>query len=280
MSALYAVMGWPIAHSRSPAMHNAALRELSIPGCYVPWAVPPARLGQAVEAAAALGCGGFNVTLPHKAAVMAFLDEVDAPARAIGAVNTVIRDGSRWLGINTDAAGLSASLREAGVTLDGTRVVLVGAGGAARAAVVGLALAGAEAIAVAARRSDQARALCAELAPVCGKTRVSAIEFGTQLVQAQRSAGLFIQATSATLGQTPPGFVETLALGELPAGAAVCDLVYKPRITAVLERAAQLGLRPVDGLGMLLHQGALAFERWTARPAPLALMRRALTGEG
>jgi shikimate dehydrogenase len=280
VTSVYAVMGWPVAHSRSPAMHNAALAELGLDGVYLPLAVPPERLPDAVAAALELGVRGFNVTLPHKSAIIPLLAHVEPSARAIGAVNTVARDGGRFIGLNTDAGGLVRSLREAGVELAGATVVILGAGGAARAAVVGLAQAGAARITVAARRADQAQAMTLELAAHCAPALLVASDMGRALAEALITATLLVQATSATLDERSPGFAERLPLQLMPAGASVCDLVYQPRDTSVLRRARSLGFRGVDGLGMLLHQGALAFEHWTGEPAPLSAMRRALPGHG
>ncbi len=281
MSAIYGVLGWPVAHSRSPAMHNAAFAARGIDALYVPYAVPPDRLARAVDALRALGIAGVNVTLPHKSAIMPLLSELEPAARAIGAVNTVLRDGERLLGANTDAEGLARALREAGVALQDAQVVVLGAGGAARAAVVGLAAAGAARITLAARRPEQAQALAGELAAHCPSCALAACDLAAGLQPALAGCALLVQATSATLASNPAAqaFAAALPLQLLPGSAAVCDLVYKPRDTALLQRARGLGLRSIDGLGMLLHQGALAFERWTGRPAPLQAMRRALQGE-
>ena len=277
-AAVYAVLGWPIAHSRSPAMHNAAFAAAAIDAVYVPLAVPEERLPAAVSALRALGVSGFNVTLPHKHAIMPLLDEVDATARAIGAVNTVWREGKRLRGTNTDGAGLCASLREHDVTLASSRVVIVGTGGAARAAGGGRGPAGGGRGVIAGRRPEPARELAAELARACGTTRLSSCDLGAELTRACANATLLVQATSATLGASPDAqaFAAALPLDALPQGAVVCDLVYKPRQTLVLRRAAARGLCTVDGLGMLLHQGALAFTRFTGIPAPLEVMRAAL----
>jgi shikimate dehydrogenase len=278
MTAIYGVFGWPVAHSRSPAMHNAAFAELGLDARYVPFAIPPARLAQAIEAVRALDVAGLNVTLPHKSAVMPLLDAVEPSARAIAAVNTIARDGDRLIGSNTDAEGLARALRSEKVTLVGAQVVIVGAGGAARAALVGLAQAGAARITLAARRVDAASTLIRELAPHVPGCALAACDLGPALESACTGASLFVQATSATLA-TDPGaaqFAAALPIAALPASAVVTDLVYKPLVTAVLARAQARGLRTVDGLGMLLHQGALAFERWTGRSAPLTAMRRGL----
>jgi shikimate dehydrogenase len=278
VTAVYGVFGWPVAHSRSPAMHNAAFAALGIDAVYVPYAIPPERLPRAVEAARALGLAGFNVTLPHKAAIMPLLSAIEPAARAIGAVNTVVRDGELLLGSNTDAEGLARSLSEAEVALRGAEVVLLGAGGAARAAVVGLADAGATRIVVAARRALEAQALIAALATQCTATELRATDMGAGLTQACARCTLLVQATSATLGETEAAhsFAAALPLQALPSTAAVCDLVYEPRQTAVLARAHGLGLRTVGGLGMLLRQGGLAFERFTGQAAPIDAMRAAL----
>ena len=259
-------------------MHNAAFTALGIDAVYVPYAIPPERLSRAIEAVRALGVAGFNVTLPHKAAIISLLTAVEPAARAIGAVNTVVRDGEQLLGSNTDAEGLARALLEAEVVLHGSKVVVLGAGGAARAAVVGLSRAGAAHIVVAARRVPEAEALVAALAPHCDGTELHASDMGTGLSRACLGCTLLIQASSATLGQTEAAqsFASALPLPRLDRSAVVCDLVYQPRRTAVLERAQGLGHKTVDGLGMLLHQGALAFERFTGQPAPLSAMRTAL----
>jgi shikimate dehydrogenase len=281
MTAVYAVLGWPVAHSRSPAMHNAAFQTLDLDAVYVPLAVPPERLAQAIAALRALDIAGANVTLPHKAALLALLDEVEPGARAIGAVNTIVRDGQRLLGANTDAEGLARSLLHAAVGLNGARAIVLGTGGAARAAVVGLAGAGAEQVWVAGRRPAQAQALIAELSAHCAPCTLAAADLAALPSAALSACDLLVQATSATLGDSAGAhaFAATVPLEALPARATVCDLVYKPLHTALLQRASARGLRTVDGLGMLLHQGALAFERWTGRQAPLEVMRAALQAD-
>lgn len=275
--AVYGILGWPVAHSRSPAMHEAGFRALGIDATYVPFPVAPERLAEAVGGLRALGVAGANVTLPHKQAVMAHLDAVEPEAQAIGAVNTILRDGDRLIGANTDAPGVVRALRDAAFDPAGRRVVVVGAGGAARAAVVGLAQAGAASIAVAARRLDRAEELVAELRAAADGTALEAVELGSSRAAFAR-ADLVVQATSATLdgGAEAEAFTRGLALDALPDGAVVNDLVYRPRDTAVLTAARARGLRTVDGLGMLLHQGVIAFERWTGRSAPVEVMRAAL----
>jgi len=271
------IFGWPVAHSKSPQMHEAAARALGIALRYERFEVAPEGLAEAVRAKHAAGIDGYNLTVPHKVAIMSLVDEVTPAARAIGAVNTVVRRGGRYLGDNTDAPGFVRSLEDAGVQLSGANVVVLGAGGAARAAVVGLADAGAAEIRVLSRRPEQSEALCQSLADVVG-CDLEAAPFG----EAGRhfgGASLLVQATSATLESNPgaQAFVDSLPIEALPEGAAVVDMVYKPLETTLLARANARGLPTIDGLGMLLHQGAIAFEMWTGFAPPLDVMRSALS---
>ena len=257
-------------------MHEAAARALGIDLRYERFAVQPGALSQAIRDQHEAGIDGYNLTVPHKETVIALLDEIAPSARAIGAVNTVVRDGEQYVGHNTDAEGLVRSLLEAGVTVLSSRIAIVGAGGAARAAVVGLAEAGAEEITVFSRRPEQAGTLVSSL-----RARVDCALRAAPLERAGDSfprAQLLVQATSATLGSNPAAeaFAQSLPIDRLPGDAAVVDMVYDPLRTAVLARAEDRGLRTVAGLGMLLHQGAIAFEMWTGREPPLAAMRAAL----
>lgn len=279
MTDIYGILGYPIGHSRSPAMHNRAFAALGIDAMYVPFAVPPERLPQAVAAIRPLNLRGLNVTLPHKSAIMALLDRVEPDAVAIGAVNTIYHEAGQLVGMNTDAPGLSRALLEAGLQLTAARVGVLGAGGAARASVVGLARAGAAHIAVMARRTAEAERLVAELAPAVGRAELVAVAWDrAALTRSFAETDLLVQASSATLDDGPGAaeLAAMLPLASLPARAAVIDLVYRPRETLVLKAAKAAGKRGIDGLGMLLHQGAIAFEQWFGRPAPLAVMRDAL----
>ncbi|MCB9656189.1 MAG: shikimate dehydrogenase [Sandaracinaceae bacterium] len=276
---LLGIFGWPVQHSRSPLMHHAAAQALGLDVAYMPFPVAPERLGDAVRGIRALGLRGVNVTLPHKEQVMAFLDDVHPDARAIGAVNTVIHEPDGTLrGENTDAPGLVRSLEDAHVPLQDARVLVLGAGGAARAAVVGLARRGAAEVVVVARRREQADALAADLNPALdGRVRPLG-EDDDAVRAAYQQTSLLVQATSATLHGRPDAqaFADALPLELLPDEARVVDLVYQPRETTVMRRAAARGLVCVDGLGMLVHQGALAFERWTGHAPPVDVMQCAL----
>jgi shikimate dehydrogenase len=276
---VYAILGYPVAHSRSPAMHNKAFETLGIEARYVAFQVLPEDLPDAVRGLRALNVRGANITLPHKTAIIPLLDEIDAVAQHIGAVNTLLRDGDRLVGSNTDAEGLTRSLVEAGVQLRESRATVLGAGGAARASIVGLAQAGVRRIHVAARQLDRAQALVDDLRPRLLPAELSALPLSAAaLAPAFAETDLLIQATSATLAGDPgaEAFALGLPLASLPGSAIVTDLVYKPIQTSLLRAAAALHLSTVDGLGMLLHQGALAFERWTGQRAPLGPMRAAM----
>lgn len=271
MTRVYGVLGWPVAHSRSPAMLNAAFAAAGVDASYVRFPVAPDALADAVRGLRALGIAGANVTVPHKTSVLPLLDSVDDAARAIGAVNTVVRgEDGRLHGLNTDADGLVRALVEAGARLEGARALVLGAGGAARAAIYGLAGAGAE-VTVAARRQEAARALWHD---------ALSLSDDTGLRTALTRADVVVHATSATLlgddDRATRLFLAQLPLEALRPGTLITDLVYTPRDTALLRAARAHGARTLDGTAMLLHQGALAFERWTGLPAPLEAMRAAL----
>jgi shikimate dehydrogenase len=270
------IFGWPVAHSKSPQMHEAAARSLGIELRYERFEVPSSDLAEAVRQKHEAAIDGYNLTVPHKEAIMTLIDEVAPAARAIGAVNTVVRGDGRYVGHNTDAAGLVRSLEEAGVQLGNARIVVVGAGGAARAAVVGLGDAGAAEITVLSRRPEQSEALRQSLGEhvECNLESASLIEAAGCF----EAATLLVQATSATLESNPGAleFAASLPIDLLPTDAAVVDMVYEPLKTSVLALAEERGLTIVDGLGMLLHQGAIAFEMWTGFEPPLDVMRSAL----
>lgn len=272
---LVGVLGDPVAHSRSPAMHNAAFRALGMDWCYVPLHVAPAQLEAALRGLVALGFVGANVTIPHKEAVARLADERTPAAEAIGAVNTLtILPGGRLRGDNTDAGGTLAALREAGVEVAGQRAVVLGAGGSARAVAYALAASGAQVV-LANRTPERAAALAASLQPrVAGRLEAIALADTGALQAALDEARLLVNATSVGLHPGPD-------LSPLPEGArlhpglAVLDLVYAPRQTRLLRQAVHAGCQAVEGLRVLVHQGALAFEMWTGRPAPIEVMSHA-----
>jgi shikimate dehydrogenase len=270
------VIGWPVEHSLSPAMHNAALRHLGLDWVYLPFAVRPERVGEAVGGVRGLGLVGLNVTIPHKAAVLPYLDEATPEVWLLGACNTIINEDGHLRGENTDAEGFLRAVAEAGGSLAGRAVVVIGAGGSARAVALAALKTGAASLTIANRTLDRAEEMAALLAPVAGATPLRALALrDPQTADAVRAAQVVVDCTS--VGMYPRHEVPPVVPAEwLRPGQLVCDLTYNPRRTALLRAAHLAGATPLEGTGMLVHQGALSLEKWTAQPAPLEIMRRAL----
>jgi shikimate dehydrogenase len=268
-----ALIGDPVEHTMSPAMHNAAFAELGLDYIYVPFRARPEELAAAVAGLKALNVRGFNVTIPHKVAVIPLLDGLDPLAEKIGAVNTVVNDGGELRGYNTDAAGFLRAALEGGIEPEGCNVVVLGAGGASRAVSYVLAERGAE-LTILNRlqelewAEDIARLIEEEL-----RRRVRVLELQDDLLAgALADADVLVNATS--VGMSPGGDISLVPAGLLRREMTVFDVVYNPIETRLLKEAAATGARTVSGIDMLAWQGALAFERWTGRVAPVDLMRR------
>ena len=259
------VIGDPVAHSLSPALHNAAFEALGLDWVYVAFPVPRGRGGDAVAAVSALGLAGLNVTMPHKEDAASACDELTPDAAALRSANTVVLgpDG-RTLGDSTDGTGFLDALAEEGIDVTGQSVLVLGAGGAARAVVLALGRAGAT-VTVAARRPEAAEAAAA-LAPAGSVVPLGALTTGPFAV--------IINATPLGMAAGDPLPVDADALHD---GQAVVDLIYHPADTPLLAAARSRGAVAVNGLGMLLHQAARSFTLWTGRPAPLDAMRAAIT---
>jgi shikimate dehydrogenase len=266
-----ALLGWPVEHSVSPAMHNAAFQALGLDWSYELRPVPPQGLAAAIEELRGAEFGGANVTVPHKQAVIPLLDEIDDDARGIGAVNTVVPRDGRLLGRNTDAGGFLAALAAAGVRPAGRRALLLGAGGAARAVAYALAGAGCE-VAIHNRTWQRARRLATDLEALSLAAQISALPPDARLADLDTADfDLLVNATSR--GMWPRPEVSPWPEGRpLPARWNVFDLVYNPLETRLLRQAREAGALAIDGLGMLVHQGALAFTLWTGRTPPLDRM--------
>lgn len=265
------VIGDPVAHTLSPPMHNAAFASQGLGWVYVPFRVAPEHLGEAVRAVRALNLAGLNVTIPHKVAVLEYLDELDESARLIGAVNTIVNKGGRLIGYNTDGAGFLRSLRsDAGTEPRGRSLLLVGAGGAARAIGVQLVLEGASRVDVANRTYEKAKDLAQHLTQGAGgKSRAYALDELTP--QVLRGYDVIVHTTS--WGMAPQADVPPLISSDaLSPDTLVCDIVYTPRETTLLRAAKAQGCRVLEGLGMLVHQAALAYELWTGQRAPVDVM--------
>ncbi len=272
---LVGVMGWPVGHSLSPAMHNAAAAALGLDLAYVPLPVATTEVGAAVRGLRALGFLGANVTIPYKQAVLPFLDEIDSAAQAVGAVNTIgVRSGRLW-GTNTDWSGFLADLQALGVPLGaGTRALVLGAGGSARAVAYALASA-AVSVTVLGRRLPQAAQLAADLAPHLPLAQPILCRPLTAAAVAETAADLIVNTTPLGMSPHLDGCPWPAGM-PLPAGAFVYDLVYAPPRTRLLQMAEE-GQNPcANGLGMLLRQGAQAFQLWTGREPDLAVMAAAV----
>lgn len=273
---LIGLIGWPVAHSFSPAMHNAAAQALGLNWAYVPLPVRPEAVATAVPALAALGFRGVNVTVPHKQAVMPLLDDIEPGARLIGAVNTiVVGENGRLTGHNTDWSGFLADLQAHDITVANRDCLLLGAGGSARAVAYGLARSGAR-VHLLARRIEQAEAVLADLRDQLPAAQLTCHALSDlRQVAAQRPAPLIINCTP--LGMTPHEDSSPWPDGlPFPAGATLYDLVYNPPHTRLMQQAEAVGCHARNGLGMLVHQGAQAFALWTGQQPDTAVMTTAL----
>ncbi|MDF1512849.1 MAG: shikimate dehydrogenase [Anaerolineae bacterium] len=262
-TALVGVMGWPVEHSLSPAMHNVAIRKLGLNWCYVALPVRPESVSTAVKGLAALHFRGCNVTVPHKRTVMSDLSTIDPDARALGAVNTLVfsyEDGDAHIdGFNTDVAGFLGALRQRQFDPQGKNTVIAGAGGAARGVAYALLSAGAQRVMVLNRTPARAETMVGDMAD----PRIAAGGLTPEsLIETVRKADLLVNAT--TLGMWPhvEGSIWPANV-PVPAHITVYDLVYNPLETRLLRQTRQAGALGIDGLGMLAQQGALALDLWT-----------------
>lgn len=270
------VIGDPIEHSRSPQMHNAAFAKAGLDYVYVPFHVRSDALAQSIAGFKALNVVGINVTLPHKQAVIPYLTSISREAELIGAVNTLtfLEDGIH--GDNTDAPGVLRALEENGALSIpvGEDVVVLGAGGAARAVVVAFALAGVASITIANRTTEKAIALAAEMQR---KTNVPMQGMGltdTRVSAAVRQSTLLVNTATASMDLTQPLLI---SVDWLQPNAIVYDIVYTPPVTPLMAAAAERGCQTLGGIGMLIHQGAIAFEKWTGVAPCTQTMQQALS---
>ncbi|MGI9645404.1 MAG: shikimate dehydrogenase [Ilumatobacteraceae bacterium] len=262
---LAAVIGSPVAHSLSPVIHRAAFAAAGVDWSYVAFEVAPGAGAAAVESMRTLGIAGLSVTMPHKADVAAAVDELEPPAVALGAVNTVSWSGDRLVGSSTDGDGFVSSLAAEGVGVTGIAVAVIGAGGAARSVIDALGRAGAGSIRVVNRTADNAER-AASLAAVAEVGEPA--DVGT--------ADLVVNATSVGMGDSGD---LACAPDLLRCDQVVADLVYHPLETPLLAAAAERGARTIDGLGMLVHQAALQQQRWLGTLPDVAAMRAAAESE-
>jgi shikimate dehydrogenase len=266
---LCAVLGAPIRHSASPAMHNAAFAALGLDWRYLAFEVDSKNLRAAIAGAKAMGFAGLNLTVPHKLLAIEMMDALDESAKIWGAINTIRFDEKGATGFNTDADGLANSLREdLGIELHGAKVLLLGAGGAGRTAALKLASENVAELFLVNRTPSKAGEIANEI-----KKRFPSVKVAVGFPKAD--VDLILNATSLGLKTDDVSPLDEKRFS-LKQTRAVYDMIYRPAETALLKAAKAAGCQTANGLGMLLHQGAKAFEIWTGKPVPLDVMRRAL----
>ncbi len=266
------VIGDPIEHTMSPVMHNAAFKNKGADYVYLPFRVKEKELGKAIDGMRALNIRGLNVTIPHKVAVIQFLDELDPLADKIGAVNTIVNDDGVLRGYNTDATGFIQNLLERGIEPRGKNVVILGAGGVSRAVSFILADRGSHLVILnRLLELDWAKELAGRILQIFNK-EVNALELNRRnLTGALAEADILVNATS--VGMTPNVDQTPVAPDLLKPGLVVFDIVYNPIKTRLRKEAEAAGAKTIGGLDMLVWQGALAFEKWTGVKAPVELMK-------
>lgn len=263
------IFGFPVEHTLSPLMHNAAFKTLGLDMCYLPFKVSPDDLPDAVNAIKALNILGVNVTVPHKEKIIPLLDEVDKEALFIGAVNTIVNKDGRLKGYNTDGRGFIKSLSEAGIHVRGKKILIIGAGGASRAISYYLSEKAGKLFLF-----DIDKKKVKRLINDLTKIRKNVFFFSYQqsaISHQLKEIDIIINATPLGLKKEDPLPFDVNQLG---ARQVVCDLIYKK--TRLLDKASKKGCRTLSGLGMLLWQGVFAFELWTGRKPPVKVMRKAI----
>lgn len=270
---IYGIIGYPVAHSLSPKMQNAALRRLGINAQYFAFEVKPKDLKNAIQGVKGRGMTGVNITIPHKEAVIKYLDEVSREAELIGAVNTIVNKNGKLFGYNTDAHGFIKSLKEdLKFSPKAKAIFVIGAGGAAKAVVFGLAIEGAKRIVLTDMIDEKALDLACEVELRTGCECIAIEIHSTGAAEMILNSQLLVNATPIGMKAGDPAVINPEVLHK---GLCVFDLVYN-RETKLLKAAARKGIRAVGGLNMLLYQGAKAFELWTGKKAPVEVMRKAL----
>lgn len=271
---LVGIIGYPISHSLSPTMQNEAFAAAALDYIYVPFAVAPDNLEQAVNGLKVLGLRGFNVTIPHKTAIIPFLDRLDESAEASGAVNTILNTESGLTGYNTDGDGLVDSLStDLDFTPGSGQIIVLGAGGASRGAIAALCRSGAKRIVICNRSLENAQTVMIEMTSRYPETHI-------EVIGQKQLCSKILGITSLLLNTTSIGMkgerFEGLNLAHLPEYSTVYDMVYSYSSTPLVKEASQAGLRASNGLGMLVAQGERAFKIWTGQNPPEGIMRKAL----
>lgn len=268
---MYGVFGDPVKHSKSPLMLNRAFQENGINAAYTAFHVTPEKLEAAVQGIRALGFGGVNVTIPHKLEVMRYLDDIDEGARLIGAVNTIVNRDGKLIGYNTDGIGYVRSLKEeTGFQVQGSKLLLIGAGGAARGVAYALAKESPSIIYIVNRSKERAEQLSKDIGRMVQCVSVDLTEL-SDIPQVDFIVNTTSVGMHPNVDELP---IDSVWLNRwMSVHTIVSDLVYNPLQTRFLREAADLGATTHSGLGMFVYQGAYAFEYWTGQEAPVAVMR-------
>ena len=270
-SKICGVIGDPIGHTISPAMHNAAFKALNLDYVYVPFRVSSENLPRAVEGLRAFNIRGVNVTIPHKVSIIPLLDEIDEFAQKIGSVNVVVNDGGRLAGYNTDAHGFLYSLLDQGVDPEGQKVAVLGAGGASRSICFALSERGAS-LTILNRTPGNAARFAAEMSEMTGRP-IQVLGLSKEhLAATLDNCNILINTTS--VGMYPQSDATLVEHNLIKSHQTVVDIVYNPFKTKLLAEAEKAGARTISGIDMLIWQGALAFEIWTGKQAPINIMRK------
>jgi len=272
---LVGLLGYPLGHSLSPVMHNSAFKYCGLKNVYVPVEVKPEDLGIIVKAIGNMNFIGFNVTVPHKVEIIKYLDELDELAKIIGAVNTVVVKDGRMKGYNTDGVGFLKSFQEnTDESVEGKKVFILGAGGASRAVSMTLAMNKAQKIYICNRTYEKAESLCEDINAKIGNVSLAVPMEYEHMKKAIEDCDVLINTT--TVGMYPDGDVSPLDKKLINDSLIVCDIVYNPRKTKLIEEAEKLGCKIVPGLPMLVYQGAESFRLWTGIEAPVDVMFEAV----
>lgn len=270
---LVGVLGYPVAENPTCVMQEAAFAALGLNWRYLTIEVKPDNLADAMRGVRALGMRGINLTIPHKVGVMALLDDIAPDAKVIGAVNTVYREGDRLIGANTDGKGFLRGLREAEIDPQGKRVAVLGAGGAARAITFELAFAGASELIVINRSEERGQQLVEALRKDTSTT-VDFVPWSSTYV-VPPTINILVNATSIGLYPDAEALPD-ISLDQAHSDLFICDVIPNPPDTRLMQLARSRGLRTLNGLSMLVHQGTIGFELWTGQTAPEAVMKEAL----
>ena len=266
---IFGIIGYPVKHSFSPIMHNAAFNELKMDAKYLPFAVKPENISQAIDGIKAMAISGINVTIPHKSSIIPFLDEITPLASKIGAVNTVKNVKGRLIGTNTDVIGFIRSLKSLNFSPQKKKIGLLGAGGSARALLAGLADVGASEILIHNRTTERSEKLEIEFSKKFLKTKIKSVS----LERIQKSH-LDLLVNTTTVGMESD--VSPIDLSQHQNKEHVVDIIYSPSQTRLIKQAKKLSIPNINGLGMLLYQGCEAFKFWTGRNAPEIVMQEHL----